>query len=119
MTIKTVPYTRKSFNVEAVRVTKENIEDVATWCSGEIRHTKDVPEDNITSAPYIKVEVARALTERQKRGYIGDWILKIGKSFKVYSDKAFKLNFDKTVVRGGNDNNYGAHLSDEDVAATL
>lgn len=87
--MQTAVYARKSFNVEAVQVTQENIEEVANWCGGQIKENRD-------GAPYIKIDVKRALNERQRRAYLGDWVLlrQDGDTFKVYDDKAFGKCFD-------------------------
>src|SRR5690606_9703597 len=61
--MQTAVYARKSFNVEAVQVTQENIEEVANWCGGQIKENRD-------GAPYIKIDVKRALNERQRRAYL-------------------------------------------------
>lgn len=82
-------YLRKPFEVQAVQVTEDNIYDIAKWCSGEI-----MSEDG---KRFIKVRVERVLNERQTRAFAGDWVLFAGKSFKVYTDKAFKTSFDAKV----------------------
>jgi hypothetical protein len=84
--VETKVYSRKTFEVEAVQVTKENINDVADWCDGEIRLTGD-------NVPFIKVKVHRPLTTRQTRAFVGDWILFAGRGFKVYTSKAFFSSF--------------------------
>lgn len=82
-------YLRKPFEVEAVQVTEENITDVADWCDGEIRHTAD-------RQPFVKVQVHRPLTTRQTRAFVGDWVLFAGRSYKVYTAKAFEGAFVKS-----------------------
>lgn len=84
MAIEPVIYVRKPFEVEAVEVTEDNLEEVAQWCQGSLR------ED---SRKYIKVRVARALNERQTKAYPGDWVLYAGTGFKVYTPKAFAKTF--------------------------
>jgi hypothetical protein len=37
MTLATTKYVRKPFEVEAVQVTEENLEEVAQWCHGELQ----------------------------------------------------------------------------------
>lgn len=86
MAVEPVIYVRKPFEVEAVEVTEDNLEEVAAWCHGDLR------EDN---RPYIKVRVARALNERQTKAYPGDWVLYAGTGFKVYTPKAFQKTFVK------------------------
>lgn len=84
--IEATKYVRKPFEVEAIRVTEENIEDVRDWCSGTL------DQDN---RPFVRVRVARALNERQTKAYPGDWVLYAGTGFKVYTDKAFHRTFEK------------------------
>lgn len=81
-------FTRKSFSVEAVRVTADNIEEVAKWCSGTI-------ETDENSTRYIKVRVQNPLNERQTKAYVGDRVLYAGKGYKVYKESAFQKSFDK------------------------
>ena len=84
--IETTIYVRKPFEVEAVEVTAENIEEIKDWCEGTL------DSDN---RPFIKVKVARALNERQTKAYPGDWVLYAGTGFKVYTAKAFHRTFEK------------------------
>lgn len=84
--MQTNRYNRKSFSVDAVQVTEENMEEVAKWCQGQIR------EEN--SRKYIQVRVVRPLTERQTKAFAGDWILYAGTGYKVYTNKAFVGSFD-------------------------
>jgi hypothetical protein len=85
-------YTRKPFNIEAVQVTRENMEEVAKWCGG-------VVQLDAKNKRYIKVDVNLPLTEKQTKAYLDDWVLKSdnrGKGrFKVYTHKAFVHCFDK------------------------
>jgi hypothetical protein len=78
-------YTRKPFDVDAVQVTADNMEEVATWCQGTI-----TTEEGET---YIKVRVLRVMNEKQTRAYAGDWVLYAGTGYKVYTDKAFRKSF--------------------------
>lgn len=84
----TAQYQRKAFSVDAVQVTEENIEDVAKWCSGDLRVSPNEQKDS-----FIKVRVHRPLNERQTRAYPGDWVLYAGTGYKVYTDPAFKKCF--------------------------
>ena len=96
--VQTESYTRKPFPVDAVQVSEDNIQAVATWCGGEIRYsTKTVGEgDEATKVklPYIKVDVQHPLNERQTKAYAGDWVLKSDSGFKVYTGRAFEKSFE-------------------------
>jgi len=83
--IETQQYERNPFPVEAVQVTKENLSEVSDWCAGSIVGPK--------GSQYIKVDVSRAMSERQTRAFPGDWVLYAESGFKVYPDRAFKKNF--------------------------
>lgn len=89
--LKPQKYTRKPFDVDAVQVTTENLEEVARWCQGEVITTAD-------KTRFIKVRVHHPLTERQTRAFPGDWILYAGTGYKVYIDKAFANTFDKKLI---------------------
>ena len=83
-----VKYSRKPFDVEAVKLTPENIEEVAQWCGGEVR-TSDLSKSGGQEGyqQYIKVPVKRPLNDRQTRAYYDDWVVAAGGSFKVYTPR--------------------------------
>ena len=97
-------FVRKSFPVEAVRVTAENIEEVAQWCDGDVQ-----TENN---QPFIKVRVQNPLNDRQTKAYFGDWVLYAGKGYKVYKDAAFNKSFLKAPKADQNvfENNVEGHV---------
>lgn len=88
MSLKTHKFARKPFYVDAIRVSENNIEEVAEWCKGEVVR-------NDTDQTHIRVEVNRPLNERQTQAFIGDWVLFAGTGFKVYMPKAFDRSFEK------------------------
>ena len=88
--IKTVRAMRKPFYVEAVRVTADNMALVAQWCEGEIRVLK---RQNADEALYIQVHVVRPLNDRQTKAFVGDYVLRAGAGWKVYTHKAYKEAF--------------------------
>lgn len=90
--VKIEKFERKSFPVDAVRVTEENIQDVAQWCNGEIHHQAD---NTGTLNPYVKVKVRYPLNQRQTMAFLGDWILATDRGFKVYTDNALSQSFIK------------------------
>lgn len=83
-------YIRKPFEVTGVRVTAENMEEVAKWCGGQVLWQAVNSQPAI---PHIKVNVTNAANERQTMAFVGDWVLS-GRGFKVYTDKAFRDSFD-------------------------
>jgi hypothetical protein len=87
-------FRRKSFPVDGVQVTAENMSDVSRWCDGQIH--QDKTEENPTDHPnYIKVRVHNPLTERQTKAYVGDWVLYAGKGYKVYTERGLKKSFEE------------------------
>jgi hypothetical protein len=86
----TSKFARKPFYVDAIQVTKENLEEVAKWCRGKIETT-----DN--GATFILIDVHRPLSPRQTQAFLGDWILQAGSGFKIYTPKAFEKSFEKVT----------------------
>lgn len=86
--MKTHKFVRRPFYVDAVRVSTENMKEVAEWCKGEV--VTESPE-----GPFIKVRVHRPLNEKQTQAFVGDWVLDSGNGFKVYNPKAFDKSFEK------------------------
>lgn len=87
--LETFQFTRKPFTVEGVRVTEQNMRDVATWSGGTIK--------TMDRRKYIHIDVQKAASERQTQAFVGDWVLLTGTSFKVYNNRAFTQSFDQTV----------------------
>lgn len=90
--LKLEKYERLPFTIEAVEVTAENMKAVAKWCGGQIRTS-----GKRGIQKYIKVDVKRALNDRQTQAYIGDFVLKAGSGFKIYTPRAFSESFRKKV----------------------
>ncbi len=85
--METQTFYRKPFSIKAVRVTEENIEEVSEWCGGRIQ--------NQTKGKFIVVPVHDPKTERQKKAFVGDWVLNYeGRGFKSYPDGSFHKSFD-------------------------
>jgi len=85
--VRTTKYARKPLYVDAVCVTEANADEVAKWCSGEklIDSAGDL---------YIKTDTNTPMTPRQTRAYVGDWMLKSPRGFKIYTQRAFEKSFD-------------------------
>lgn len=94
MTLKTEKYARTPFFVDAVKVTEENFNEVANWCGGVIRQTD---ERGNGLEKYIFVHAHTPMSERQKMAFVGQWVLKSDKGFKVFPDDAFKRMFEKVI----------------------
>lgn len=91
MTIKPQQFTSVPVRIEAIRVTAENMDEVAKWCEGEIRIDSD------TNRPYIKVDVFRPMTKRQTQAYAGDWVTISRTGNKVYLHQSFRRSFIEVV----------------------
>ena len=85
--LQTEQFIRNPFTIEAVRVTEDNFDEVRLWCNGT-KHAEPKGE-------YIEVAVRNPLTPRQKKAFVGDWVLSSKSGFKVYTDSAFRSNFRK------------------------
>lgn len=98
MSLDIQQFARKPFYVEAVKVTEENLQEVATWVGGRIKKTNRKGDG---LEPYVKVNVKRPLHDRQKQAFVGDWVLRYETlhgtrtvvTFKVYTNDAFLRNF--------------------------
>lgn len=92
MTLKIEDYTRIPFPVKVVRVTEQNMSEVARWCSGEV-HVVERHGTRTISQKYVKVDVFRPMNDRQTMAFVGDYVLKSQDSFKVYNETAFRASF--------------------------
>lgn len=90
MALEILNCSRKTFDVEAVRVTAENMHELAEWCNGTV-----LAADTNT---YIRVRVRKAKSAptapHLTRAYVGDWILRVGHNFKVFRNDAFLATFE-------------------------
>jgi hypothetical protein len=86
-------WARKPFDVDAVRVTDQNIEEVAKWCMGEIRHT-----ERPHRTPYVYVRVHHPRNARDTKAFVGDWVVYHAENgYKVYPNRSFEWSFEKKV----------------------
>lgn len=84
--IETTKFERIPFEVEAVQVTEENLEEVASWCDGSVnRKRRD-------KKPFVEVKVVNPRIE-PRNAFVGDWVLRATKGFKVYNAMAFQKCF--------------------------
>lgn len=86
--METRTFSRKSFEVEAVQVTADNMAEVAEWCRGRVVKATGSEEQ------HVKVRVLRPMEERQTQAFVGDWVLYAGTGYKVYNAKAFARSFE-------------------------
>lgn len=90
MTLVTIRYMRKPSFVDAVRVTAKNFAEVCVWCDGEI-----VNDDG---KQYIRVRAHNPQKIRHTQAFLGDWVLYTDQGYRVFTDKAFGLTFDKVSI---------------------
>jgi hypothetical protein len=81
---------RKTFDVDYVVVTEENISEVAVWCNGTVGGEE--PDR------FIKIVDKNAMNTRQTKAFVGDYVLKSGMTFKSYGKKSFYKSFDDVVL---------------------
>lgn len=95
MTVTTTKYVRKILCVEAVRITSENFEEIADWCQGDIltQEKPGAPDD--PGKRYIRIRVHNPMNARQTKAFVGDWILYTDKGYKIFTNNAFRVQFDE------------------------
>lgn len=93
MGIKTQKFVRKPLFVDAVRVTANNMDEVAAWCEGEVLWEED---GRGAGKKYVKVRVHQPMNTRQSKAFVGDWILYTDKGYKIYINRAFRSSFDES-----------------------
>jgi len=101
MEIKTAR--RKSFDVEYVEITKDNLNEVSVWCGGEVDLSD--PEN-----PFIRIKDKNAMNARQTKAFVGDYVLKSQSSFKAFSKKSFKRSFETTEEKFDRELNDGTGI---------
>lgn len=99
--MRTEKFMRKTFPIDAVQVTEENMEEVAQWCKGVIETTPAEIAEKLSRDPevWIRVKVHNPLDDRQTQAFVGDWVLYTNRSYKCYRDRPFKRSFEP-VFRG-------------------
>lgn len=95
---------RKSFDVEYVKVTEDNIAEVALWCGGVVGgEGKD---------RFVRLVDKNAVNTAQTKAFFGDLVLGSPTGYKKYTQKSFDKSFDAAQ----NDNRSavtGQFVSDE------
>lgn len=84
-------YVRLPFEVEAVEITEDNIEELAQFI-GELKEKED-------GTPYIAVD--RKLIPNVYRVFPGFWLTRMGKKHRCYAPKIFKEQFKEKEGRWG------------------
>lgn len=76
-------YVRKPFTVEAVKITEENIEEIAQLV-GTLKQKED-------GTPYIEVD--RKKVPSMLQVFVGSYMTKMGNNIRCYSPKVFEEQF--------------------------
>lgn len=76
-------FVRKPFEVQALQITKENIEELAPMI-GDLEYKED-------GSPYIQVDKEKV--RNMFRVYPGDWLTKMGGNVRCYARKVFSDQF--------------------------
>ena len=94
MTISTERFMHKP--VDAIRVTNENMDQVAAWVKGEVKvyfgSTNNILDENAGKL-CIELSVSHPTGRRKAKAFAGDWIVSVKGSFKVYNHRAFTSTF--------------------------
>lgn len=95
-------YRRKTFTVQAIQVTADNMKGLAEWCGGEvIVYWPDISRqsgDYRAGQTCVEVVIGSVNGRVQKaRAYPGDWITKLQntENFRVYQNKTFLEAFEE------------------------
>jgi hypothetical protein len=87
--VKATRFWYKSYSVEAVRVTEQNIADIARECGGDYN------------------ELDRYMNVGNVNIYVGDWVLEVGKGlYQFWSDEEFQEKFQTNVQRLSEDEKF-------------
>lgn len=95
-------YRRKTFTVQAIQVTADNVRGLAEWCGGNV--IVYFPDISRQSGDYRAgqtcVEVVIGSVngrEKKARAYPGDWITKLHDTdnYRVYRNKTFLETFEE------------------------
>jgi hypothetical protein len=83
---------RNQFDVEAVRVSEQNIRKAAEWAGGECARTLNHNPRN-----YVLVDTAQSSRLRQSKVFVGDWIVRVNGQLKHYKNTTIGLVYHRKV----------------------
>lgn len=94
MTLKTEKFIRKVRPVEAVKITEENIIEVATWCGG-----LHIPAPGLTGETnkqdYIHVAVSNPNSPTGNRAFPDSWLVREDfRRYRIVTNKVFKNSYE-------------------------
>jgi hypothetical protein len=82
---------KNKFHPDARCVLFDELQDIATWCRGEVGTTAAPGEE---TQHYILVDAANHYDVEEWRAYVGDWILPYGETFGIWSDEFYRSQFE-------------------------
>lgn len=85
-----VDVTLRTYPAKAVRVTEENMKEVAEWCGGYIE-TSALFERSII--PYVTFPVRRGTRETTDYAFVGQWVVHADERFASYKHARFMGKF--------------------------
>jgi hypothetical protein len=89
-------YTRRSFEVEARQISFENIEEVAEWCGGKVEKRSMRMMGTSVMLPVISLKGTGVEHGNYYIGHLNCWIVKMGKSARIYKPEQFEKTFTKS-----------------------
>lgn len=85
-------YMRKTFSVNVVEVSLENIEEAAAWCEGTVEWDTVKVMGSETKLPFIKMKSQDATAS------LGSLLVELNGRFRVYKASSFNASFDPKPV---------------------
>jgi hypothetical protein len=84
-------FTRKTFTIEAVLVSRANMHEVAEWCGGKVNSTF---ENGQHPNSFIRVPIALPRDFKPDMAFPGKhWVLRTNNGFSVYTLVGFENSF--------------------------
>jgi len=86
-------YLRRGFDVEAVQITLENIDEVAQWCGATIEQRPVRMVNTTALLPTISLKGSGVDHANYYLGYLNFWVVKMNKKFRIYKPDQFDRTF--------------------------
>ena len=91
--MKIEKYNRKTFEVEAVRIVLDDIEEIAVWCGGTIEKRPHKMMGSEAMLPVINLKGTGVENANYYIGYLNYWVVKMGKTPRIYTPEQFSRTF--------------------------
>lgn len=86
-------FSRRPFDVNAVQVTLDNIDELTEWCKGRKDQAPTKMMGTETMLPCIKLPGQGANKKQEFTANIGSWIVEFKGNFRVYKPVQFRATF--------------------------